>query len=267
MLKLIKCEFWKLKRKKFIVFTIISAFLFPIPITIIIINQMSENKSEMYLRSAYDNIYSMILGYGMSFLLPCILGIISALLFFIERDNDTFKNLKTIPISATKLVLTKLAVLFIFGIIFCIASTIASILCGFFTGGVYGITYKLVFSIITAFFLTAGSLPIVVSIVYFSSSYIFSVLICFFYSIFNLSMLLILGANLSSGMTTFLQCMPITSFLLWSSGELTNKLIVSPMSPEIEALLPSFTQTFISILLIAAISTFLIASIYNRRVK
>ncbi|MCC0663927.1 ABC transporter permease [Clostridioides sp. ZZV15-6597] len=124
MLKLIKCEFWKLKRKKFIVFTIISAFLFPIPITIIIMNQMSENTSEMYLRSAYDNIYSMILGYGMSFLLPCILGIISVLLFFIERDNDTFKNLKTIPISATKLVLTKLAILFIFGIIFCIASTI-----------------------------------------------------------------------------------------------------------------------------------------------
>ena len=33
MLKLIKCEFWKLKRKKFIPLIILAAFLFPIPLT------------------------------------------------------------------------------------------------------------------------------------------------------------------------------------------------------------------------------------------
>ena len=33
MLKLIKCEFLKLKRKKFIPLIILAAFLFPIPLT------------------------------------------------------------------------------------------------------------------------------------------------------------------------------------------------------------------------------------------
>ena len=46
-----------------------------------------------------------------------------------ERDNDTFKNLRTIPVTSTQMVLAKIFVLFLFGIIFCVASTIATILC------------------------------------------------------------------------------------------------------------------------------------------
>ncbi len=61
MLKLIKCEFWKLKRKRLL--------------------------------------FNMVLGYGIQFLLPCIIGVIAAILFFMERDNDTFKNLRTIPVN------------------------------------------------------------------------------------------------------------------------------------------------------------------------
>ena len=34
MLNLIKCEFWKLKRRKFILLTILAAALFPIPMVI-----------------------------------------------------------------------------------------------------------------------------------------------------------------------------------------------------------------------------------------
>ncbi|MDE6847040.1 MAG: ABC transporter permease, partial [Lachnospiraceae bacterium] len=33
MLKLVKCEFAKLKRKKFILLVVFSAFLFPVPLT------------------------------------------------------------------------------------------------------------------------------------------------------------------------------------------------------------------------------------------
>ena len=49
----------------------------------------------------------MVLGYGIQFLLPCIIGVIAATLFFMERDNDTFKNLRTIsvmkiPVSTAK---------------------------------------------------------------------------------------------------------------------------------------------------------------------
>ena len=74
-----------------------------------------------------------VLGYGIQFLLPCIIGVIAAILFFMERDNDTFKNLRTIPVTSTQMVLAKIVVLFLFGIVFCVASTIATILCGFGT--------------------------------------------------------------------------------------------------------------------------------------
>lgn len=132
MLKLVKCEFWKLKRKKFIPLVILSAFLFPVPLTYLMTTpSMMERYTDK--ADAFDGLFNMVLGYGIQFLLPCIIGIIAAMLFFMERDNDTFKNLRTIPVTSTQMVLAKVLVLFLFGVIFCVASTIATILCGFGT--------------------------------------------------------------------------------------------------------------------------------------
>lgn len=124
MLKLIKCEFLKLKRKKFIPLIILAAFLFPIPLTYLMTTpSMMERYTDR--ADAFDGLFNMVLGYGIQFLLPCIIGVIAAILFFMERDNDTFKNLRTIPVTSTQMVLAKIIVLFIFGIVFCVASTIA----------------------------------------------------------------------------------------------------------------------------------------------
>ena len=91
MLKLIKCEFLKLKRKKFIPLIILAAFLFPIPLTYLMITpSMMERYTDR--ADAFDGLFNMVLGYGIQFLLPCIIGVIAAILFFMERDNDTFKN-------------------------------------------------------------------------------------------------------------------------------------------------------------------------------
>ena len=100
---------------------------------------------------------------------------IAAILFFMERDNDTFKNLRTIPVTSTQMVLAKIIVLFLFGIVFCVASTIATILCGFGTLEVYGIGYKLFLAVETGIFITAGTLPLIVLVVFFSKTYVFSI--------------------------------------------------------------------------------------------
>ena len=106
MLKLVKCEFWKLKRKKFIPLVILSAFLFPVPLTYLMTTpSMMERYTDK--ADAFDGLFNMVLGYGIQFLLPCIIGIIAAMLFFMERDNDTFKNLRTIPVTSTQMVLAK----------------------------------------------------------------------------------------------------------------------------------------------------------------
>ena len=116
MLKLIKCEFLKLKRKKFIPLIILAAFLFPIPLTYLMTTpSMIERYTDR--ADAFDGLFNMVLGYGIQFLLPCIIGVIAAILFFMERDNDTFKNLRTIPVTSTQMVLAKIIVLFLFGII------------------------------------------------------------------------------------------------------------------------------------------------------
>ena len=77
MLKLIKCEFLKLKRKKFIPLIILAAFLFPIPLTYLMTTpSMMERYTDR--ADAFDGLFNMVLGYGIQFLLPCIIGVIAA---------------------------------------------------------------------------------------------------------------------------------------------------------------------------------------------
>lgn len=55
------------------------------------------------------------------------------------------------------------------------ASTIATILCGIGTLEVYGIDYKLLLAVETGIFITAGTLPLIVLVVFFSKTYVFSI--------------------------------------------------------------------------------------------
>ena len=97
MLKLVYCEFLKLKRRKFILLTIIAAALFPIPMT------MFAAKSNLGFNWLYLNIGV----YGYFLLLPTVLGVLGAILFFSEKNNGTQKNIDTIPISTAALIVAK----------------------------------------------------------------------------------------------------------------------------------------------------------------
>ena len=77
MLKLISCELQKLKRKKFIPFVVLSAFLFPPPLALMMLTPRMmdryDTKAELF-----DDFYQFVLGYGVELLLPCIIGVIAA---------------------------------------------------------------------------------------------------------------------------------------------------------------------------------------------
>ena len=143
--------------------------------------------TEHYLQTRFDYVYTMMLGYGLVFLLPCLIGIIAAILFFIERDCDTSKNLRTIPVTNTQLIMAKISMLFIFSVAFCLISTLSvALFCKLFhVGMVYGMTYKIFMSLIFGVLIVAASLPIVFLIIYFNKSFLLSILLAFFYSIFN----------------------------------------------------------------------------------
>ena len=145
MLNLIRCEFWKLKRKMFVQLVLAASFLFPIPLTAIIYYLNTAQNKYATKAAAFDALWQSVIGFGMLLLLPCILGIVAALLFFMERDNDTFKNLRTIPITSSQMVIAKCIVLLLLSIAFCISSTVASILCGFVFFGVTDILFKVLF--------------------------------------------------------------------------------------------------------------------------
>lgn len=179
MLRLIRCEFLKLKRKKFVLFVVLAAFLFPIPFTALILSRKVGGID------AFDRLYELLLVVEVPVMLPCILGIIAAMLFFMERDNGTLKNVRTIPVSAWKIASAKIVVLYIIGLIYACATLLSSMAGGLIAGSDLGnISGKVWVTIVSALLYTTSVLPVVIAIVLFNRSYIFSIILTFFYTMF-----------------------------------------------------------------------------------
>lgn len=259
MLKLVKCEFAKLKRKKFILLVVLSAFLFPVPLTALMTMPQTVGKYDSKI-DIFNDYFQFVMGYGVELLLPCMIGVIAAMLFFMERDNDTFKNLRTIPVTSTQMVLAKIIVLFFFGIIFSLTSAFIAILCGGVIAEVNSVVYRLFFALEMGIFITAGTLPLVVLVVFFSKTYVFSVLLCVFYSVLSLT------AESSFGALPKLMCwlMPIPLTTLWSTGDLTSHGAMDGVGM-LENLIPTTSQTIIILTVIALLSVILIDYMYKKR--
>ncbi len=259
MLKLVKCEFWKLKRKKFILSVVLSAFLFPVPLTVLMTMPQTAGQYESKI-DIFNDYFQFVMGYGIELLLPCMIGVIAAMLFFMERDNDTFKNLRTIPVTSTHMILAKIIVLFFFGIIFSLTSAFIAILCGGVIAEVNSVVYRLFFAVEMGIFITAGTLPLVILVVFFSKTYVFSVLLCVFYSVLSLT------AESSFGALPKLMCwlMPIPLTTLWSAGNLTSHGVMDGVGM-LEYLIPTTFQTIIILTVIAWLSVMLIDYMYKKR--
>lgn len=165
MLKLVHCEFLKLKRKKFVLFIMLAACIMPIPLTAIVLKTGIGQSAGQLMppEEMYDGLFGMIVGFGNFISMPCIIGIVAAMLFYMERDNDTLKNLRTIPLSSNQIIAAKIITLFILGIFYSVALMASSMVGGLIGGGINGVGYKLWISIMTGILLTAGTLPVVIA--------------------------------------------------------------------------------------------------------
>lgn len=259
MLKLIICEFTKLKRKKFVSLVILSAFLFPIPLSLFMSMPrfVEEYGDKTQLFNGY---FSSVIGFGVELLLPCVIGVIAAMLFFMERDHDTFKSLRTIPVTSTQMIFAKITVLFIFGIIFSLSSAIAAAICGSLLAEVNEIAYKFFMAVETGIFVTAGTLPLVVLVVFFSKTYIFSVLLCVFYAVLSMT------AESCFGVLPKTICwlMPIPLTTLWSAGDMIEHGIRGSVK-SLEYLIPSTLQTVLILSVMTFLSVVLIDYLYKKR--
>lgn len=259
MLRLIICEFTKLKRKKFVLLVILSAFIFPVPITAMMTTPQMAKRfgSDM---EVFNGCFQFIMGYGVELLLPCIIGVIAAMLFFMERDNDTFKNLRTIPVTSTQMIFAKIIVLFFMGVVFSLSSAFAVVVCGSLISEVNGVFYKLFAAAKMGLFITAGTLPLIVLVVFFSKSYIFSILLCVFYSVLSMT------AETCFGVLPKAVCwlMPIPLTTLWSAGDMEKHGVIE-VAGALADLLPTTFQTIVILGIWAVISIAVIDHLYKRR--
>ena len=259
MLKLISCELVKLKRKKFIPFVILSAFLFPPPLAVMMLTPRMMDKYDTKAE-LFDAFYQFVIGYAVELLLPCVIGVIAAMLFFMERDNDTFKNLRTIPVTSTQMIFAKITVLFLFGVVFCLATAAAAIVCGSLIAEVGGLGYKLWAAVELGIFITAGTLPLVVLVVFFSRTYIFSVLLCIFYSVLSLTVECCVSAI--PKFVCWLMPIPLTNF--WCAGDMLRHGVRGDVK-NLEYLIPTTTQTVLILGTMALVSIVLIDRLYKKR--
>ena len=259
MLKLVICEFAKLKRKKFILLVILSAFLFPVPITVMMTTPQMAGRFESDVE-IFNGCFQFIMGYGVELLLPCVIGVIAAMLFFMERDNDTFKNLRTIPVTSTQMIFAKIIVLFIMGAIFSLSSAFAAVLCGSMVSEVNGVFYKLLVAFQMGIFVTAGTLPLIVLVVFFSKTYIFSVLLCVFYSVLSLTAESCFEV-LPKAVCWFI---PIPLTTLWSAGDMERHGVIE-VRGMLRELMPTTFQTIVILAIWAVISVTVIDHLYKKR--
>lgn len=198
MLKLVYCEFLKLKRRKFILLTIIAAALFPIPMT------MFAAKSNLGFNWLYLNIGV----YGYFLLLPTVLGVLGAILFFSEKNNGTQKNIDTIPISTAALIVAKVLTLLIFSIIYSLATNGATLIGGIVIGSIDRIFYRFFIGLIIGALVAVSVLPIVAVECLSKKGYIFSIIISFVYSIASFAIVFAMANILSPLSVVFRWALP-----------------------------------------------------------
>lgn len=198
MLDLVMCEFWKLKRRKFIILTIFAAVLFPVPLTIF------AEKGNLDFNWLFSNIG--VFGYFL--LLPTVLGILGAILFYAEKTNGTQKNINTIPVSNIALLTAKVITILIFSIIYSLGTTGATLIGGFIIGNVDHIAYRLLLGILIGIMVSFSVFPIIVIVYLSNKGYIFSIIISFTYATSSFAIVFAMSNVLSPLSAVFRWALP-----------------------------------------------------------
>lgn len=156
--------------------------------------------------------------------------------------------------------------LFIFSVAFCLISTLSvALFCKLFhVGMVYGMTYKIFMSLIFGVLIVAASLPIVFLIIYFNKSFLLSILLAFFYSIFNWGILGTIGTSISAAKIAFLNSFPVICVMNWTSGLMMDNLQKDNLLPEAYAIVPTTFHTIFIMAITVVLSLWLIIRFYKK---
>ena len=171
MLKLLWCEFAKLRRKPLFFAAAAVSALIPLGCAMFLPDFQEFTSGA----EAVDGMMSTLFQMSAYLLLMPALVVLASNLLFEEQDNDTLKNLMTVPVSKPALALAKMALLFLFSIAFMAVGGLVILL-----------IVRLVFGGVgQGMMMWAGALPCILLVVLLNRSYIVSVIITFFYTSVN----------------------------------------------------------------------------------
>lgn len=190
------------------------AVLFPLALVIMTSARIDGTQDSRALYNYYDYLFGSNMVYSFMLFLPCLIGIVGAVLFFTERDNDTFKNIRTIPITCGQLVLVKLTVLYLWAVFYSVLTTVSvTVFCAAVNyRAVYDVPFKLMVSLLAGIMIVSFSLPAVVVVIYFNQNYVLSLLLAFSYSTLNWFFLILLA-----GHEMIIKFLPLITGLFWVS--------------------------------------------------
>lgn len=133
MFRLLKCEYLKLKRSKFLLLGLISALIIPFLVTFkAVANYYNNPENVISLFSVYDDAFMFL----MLLFAPIALTIIHTWIVSREYTEKTLKNILVIPVSKTKFLCGKLLFLAIIACAFMLISWLVilalAVVCGCF---------------------------------------------------------------------------------------------------------------------------------------
>lgn len=209
MLKLVLSEFKKLKRRRFIAWSMGIAFLFPTPMLFLAIRQ----------ELSFDVLFRMVFVFGELLFLPCVLGILSTMIFLPETENDVLKNILTIPVSKAKIFISKCMTLLVLSIIYCLAELSITMVVSCFIGEAIQVTSFIGFSVLSGIFMFAASLPVIVFVATFGKNTVISNIVSFIYGVTCFSLVfLCMGYGGEALLKTGIAVLPVVTVFKWYLG-------------------------------------------------
>ena len=179
MLKLIRCEFLKWKRRPLIFLSVFLSALLPVAYAVFLADAGTAV-------DATNNLMAGLFQLSAYLLLMPLLVILASNMLFEELDHDTLKNLVTIPVDRTKLVLSKMLVLLLFAIGFMAAGALVCLAVLLIQGwNPVGFWKLFQVGIGEGAIMWVGALPCILLVLLLDKNYIVSVVITFFYTIAN----------------------------------------------------------------------------------
>lgn len=203
LLRLVKIEFLKMKRRAFFLLATLAAMILPIPISLLTART----------GQGYDFLYKTVINVGHCILLIPVLGIVSTILFFEERDNGTLKNILCVPVERNRILGAKLIVLLIISLAYSIISYLATLV-GAFVGDmpVEHFFSKLGVCVAMGGMTWVATLPCVAMVIAFNKNYIASTLVSFIYAILGF---IITNVSITQPVPNIFMILPVNVITRW----------------------------------------------------